>query len=74
MTQLLTNIAIRSDWLLERLFNRAARGLPLAVLALAARRPPRGAAVHLVKTDYGHSPVHLSQDRSARRSEGRSGH
>ena len=74
MTQLLTNIAIRSDWLLERLFNRAARGLPLAVLALAVRRPPRGAAVHLVKTDYGHSPVHLSQDRSARRSEGRSGH
>ena len=71
MTQLLTNMAIRSDWALQLLFDRAARGLPLA--AMPARRPPR-AAVHLVKTEYGHGAVHVPQDRSARRSEGRSGH
>ena len=70
MTQLLTNVAIRSDWMLRRLFDRAARGLPLA--SVLSRRPPR-AAVHLVKTEYGHGAVHVPQDRSARRSEGRSG-
>jgi farnesyl-diphosphate farnesyltransferase len=70
ITQLLTNVAIRSDWMLRRLFDRAARGLPLS--ALATRRPPR-AAVHLVKTDYGHGTMHVPQDRAARRSEGRSG-
>src|SRR6185312_2394692 len=55
---------------LRRLFDRAARGLPLA--SVLSRRPPR-AAVHLVKTEYGHGAVHVPQDRSARRSEGRSG-
>jgi farnesyl-diphosphate farnesyltransferase len=32
MTQLLTNAAVRQDWLLRRLFDFAARGLPLARL------------------------------------------
>ena len=32
MTQLLTNAAVHQDWLLRRLFDFAARGLPLARL------------------------------------------
>ncbi len=71
LTQLLSNVAIRSDWALRRLFDGAARGLPLAAVSSVARRPPR--AVHLVKTEYGHGALHISPDRSARRSEGRSG-
>lgn len=43
LTRLLTNLAGRSDWLLLRLFARAARGLPLA--RLAELRPPRPAPV-----------------------------
>jgi farnesyl-diphosphate farnesyltransferase len=72
LTQLLTNVSIRSDWMLRTLFERASSGLPLASVSSVARRPPR-AAVHLIKTEFGHGPLHVTQDRSARRSEGRSG-
>src|SRR5262249_23484759 len=48
LTQLLTNVSIRSDWMLRTLFERAASRLPLASVSSVARRPPR-AAVHLIK-------------------------
>ena len=38
MTLLLTNLAVKNDWMLKRLFARAARGLPLARLP-DGRRP-----------------------------------
>ena len=38
MTRLLTDLSVRNDWLLRRLFAQAARGLPLAQLA-EVRRP-----------------------------------
>ncbi len=38
MTRLLTDFALRSDWMLRGLFNQAARGLPLARL-VETRRP-----------------------------------
>jgi hypothetical protein len=38
MTLLLTNLAVKNDWMLKRLFARAARGLPLARLP-DSRRP-----------------------------------
>jgi farnesyl-diphosphate farnesyltransferase len=38
MTLLLTNLAVKNDWMLKRLFARAARGLPLARLP-DVRRP-----------------------------------
>jgi farnesyl-diphosphate farnesyltransferase len=38
-TRVLTNLALRNDWLLRRLFAQAARGLPLARLG-EVRRPP----------------------------------
>ena len=40
MTRILTSLAVRNDWMLLRLFERAATGLPLAAPS-AARRPPR---------------------------------
>jgi farnesyl-diphosphate farnesyltransferase len=43
MTRLLTEIALRNDWMLRRLFAGAARGLPLARIG-AVRRPQPGRA------------------------------
>ena len=74
VTQISTNVAVRSDWLLKRLFNWAASGLPLASPAVVHRstRP----ALHLAvpPADLGHSARPVPQERTARRSEGRSGH
>jgi len=44
MTRVLTDVALRRDWLLRRLFALAARGLPLAQVGEARRPRP----VHLV--------------------------
>jgi hypothetical protein len=38
LTRISTDVALRNDWLLRRLFARAARGLPLAELG-EVRRP-----------------------------------
>jgi 4,4'-diapophytoene synthase len=43
MTRLLTDLSVRNDWMLRRLFGRAARGLPLARLT-EVRRPQAGHA------------------------------
>lgn len=40
MTRILTDIALRNDWLLRRLFGQAARGLPLARLGELRRPQP----------------------------------
>ena len=37
-TRILTSVAVRNDWMLERLFERAASGLPLAALSTVRRR------------------------------------
>ena len=39
-TRVLADLAVRNDWLLRRLFDLAARGLPLAQLAEFRRPPP----------------------------------
>jgi farnesyl-diphosphate farnesyltransferase len=42
MTRILTDLSIRNDWMLRRLFSSVARGLPLARLAEVRRgSPPR---------------------------------
>jgi farnesyl-diphosphate farnesyltransferase len=41
MTRLFTGIALRSDWMLRALFDRAASGLPLASAPVVARAPQR---------------------------------
>jgi farnesyl-diphosphate farnesyltransferase len=42
ITQLLTSVLARHDWALRRLFQWAARGLPLSSLAIASRPSPEG--------------------------------
>ena len=37
-TRILTSVAVRNDWILERLFEQAASGLPLAALSTVRRR------------------------------------
>jgi farnesyl-diphosphate farnesyltransferase len=74
MTQISTNVAVRSNWMLQRLFDWAAAGVPLAAPNVA-RRSPRP-ALHLAgpttaEKNISARPVPL--ERPARRSEGRSG-
>jgi farnesyl-diphosphate farnesyltransferase len=74
LTQISTNVAVRSNWLLWRLFNWAATGLPLAAPTVA-RRSPRP-ALHLAgptTAEKNHSARPVPLERTARRSEGRSG-
>jgi farnesyl-diphosphate farnesyltransferase len=69
MTLLFTNAAIRSDWLLRRLFATAASGLPLARLAELRRPRPT-----LVRSEWD-AGRELEQGREPelRRSYGSSG-
>jgi len=53
LTRVLANAAVRHDWILRRLFARAARGLPLARLADA--HPRRPAAASGLQRSYGNS-------------------
>jgi farnesyl-diphosphate farnesyltransferase len=63
MTRLLTNAAVRNDWMLRRLFALAARGLPLARLtdlgserrAPAKLEVPAGEPEHELRRSYGNS-------------------
>jgi farnesyl-diphosphate farnesyltransferase len=65
MTLLLTNLAVTNDWVLKRLFARAARGLPLALLP-DIRRP----RVALMKSE-NHGDI--EPQRTRLRSYGSSG-
>jgi farnesyl-diphosphate farnesyltransferase len=65
MTMLLTNVAIRNDWMLRQLFARAARGLPLSRLPDARR--PRPVLAHAA------SDAEREQEHTLRRSYGSSG-
>jgi farnesyl-diphosphate farnesyltransferase len=70
MTQLLSNFAVGNNWLLRRLFDAAAAGLPRAILA--APRPRAPAVLHASPAaDYEPEASHALH-RSARR-EGSSG-
>jgi farnesyl-diphosphate farnesyltransferase len=73
VTRITTNISVRNNWMLRRLFDIAARGVPLAP-AGTVRRPSRPALLHAAvpapEYNIGARPVPL--DRGARRSEGRS--
>ena len=73
MTRLLTTVSVSNDWMLKRLFERAASGLPL-VSAAALRRPSRP-ALHSAApmAEYTHAARHVPLEGSLR-SEGRSVH
>lgn len=72
LTQLLSNAAVRQDWLLRRLFDFAATGLPLARLT-AYRPPSRPSAAEppAVHDEFSPSVSHATQ-RDLRRREGSS--
>jgi len=72
MTRLLTDFSVRNDWLLRKLFARAARGLPLARLA-EVRRPQPGLrdAEHPSGNDF--AAEQRATERARRRSYGSSG-
>jgi farnesyl-diphosphate farnesyltransferase len=72
VTRLTTNICVRSNWMLRRLFDIAASGVPLAPPG-TVRRPTRPALhVAAAEPEYGHAVRSVPHERGARRSEGRS--
>jgi len=73
VTRITTNISVRNNWMLERLFDIAARGVPLAPPG-TVRRPSRPALLHVAAStpEYNHALRPVQIDRGARRSEGRS--
>jgi farnesyl-diphosphate farnesyltransferase len=73
VTRITTNISVRNNWMLERLFDIAARGVPLAPPG-TVRRPSRPALLHVASPtpEYNHALRPVQIDRGARRSEGRS--
>jgi farnesyl-diphosphate farnesyltransferase len=72
LTRISTNMTVRNDWMLKRLFDIAARGVPLAP-AGTVRRPSRP-ALHVAAPapEYSHAVRAVPLERGARRSEGRS--
>jgi len=72
-TRILTSVAVRNDWVLERLFDQAASGLPLAALSTVRRRYQAATtASHASEptVEHGHRRLrdHLenAEDRSGR--------
>jgi farnesyl-diphosphate farnesyltransferase len=72
LTQLLTNLNVRNDWMLKRLFAFAAAGVPLAAPSVA--RPVRSLQASGSVTHIGQGVRHAPLEHATRRSEGRSAH
>ena len=72
LTRISTNMTVRSDWMLKRLFDMAAVGVPLAPAGTVPR--PTRPALHVAAPtpDFGHAVRSVPIERGARRSEGRS--
>jgi len=72
LTRISTNMTVRNNWMLKRLFDIAARGVPLAPPG-TVRRPSRP-ALHAAAPapEYSHAVRAVPLERGARRSEGRS--
>ena len=72
-TRILTSVAVRNDWMLERLFEQAASGLPLAALSTVRRRYQLATTASQASeptVEHGHRPLrdHLesAEPRSGR--------
>jgi len=72
-TRILTSVAVRNDWMLERLFEQAASGLPLAALSTVRRRYQVATTASQASeptVEHGHRPLrdHLesAEPRSGR--------
>jgi farnesyl-diphosphate farnesyltransferase len=73
-TRTLTSIAVRSDWLLRFLFERAASGLPLAAPGSLAAPAAAGRASGRGEDALRPAPRNGLLDGGVRRSEARSAH
>jgi hypothetical protein len=74
MTRILTDLSIRNDWMLRRLFATAARGLPLAGLAETRRfHPPRPELIAETDPLSGEPSATRESEPLRRRSFGSSG-
>jgi hypothetical protein len=74
MTRILTTMAVRNDWMLKALFDRAASGLPLAAPAALRRAPRPALRTPALAAEYSHNVRHVPLEGGGRRSEGRSAH
>jgi farnesyl-diphosphate farnesyltransferase len=81
MTRLLTNVALRSDWLLRQLFEQAARGLPLALpsevcrsgsVPTIAEHEVEPLAVYNRQLGRAQAEAGIQLERARRRSDGSS--
>jgi farnesyl-diphosphate farnesyltransferase len=72
VTRLTTNISVRNDWMLRRLFDIAASGVPLAPPGTVRRLSRPALNVAASEPDYSHAVRSVPLERGARRSEGRS--
>ena len=72
VTRITTNIAVRNDWMLRRLFDLAAKGVPLAPPG-SVRCPSRPALLHVPTpvAECSAAALAVPLERGARRSEGR---
>ena len=75
MTRILTSASVGNDWLLQALFNLAARGLPLAPPSQVRRaaRPVRRSADTVSAPEYNHE-YEPGYGHNVPRTEGRSAH
>jgi farnesyl-diphosphate farnesyltransferase len=72
VTRISTNITVRSNWMLRRLFDIAARGVPLAPPGTVRRSSRPALHVAASAPEYSHAVRSVPLERGARRSEGRS--
>ncbi len=72
LTRITTNMTVRSDWMLKRLFDIAASGVPLAPPGTVQR--PNRPALHVAAAtaDFAPAAQTMPLERGVRRSDGRS--
>jgi farnesyl-diphosphate farnesyltransferase len=72
VTRITTNLTVRNNWMLQRLFDVAASGVPLAPAGTVRRSTRPALHMAVPEPEYGHAARSVSHERGARRSEGRS--
>jgi len=72
VTRISTNMTVRNNWMLKRLFDIAARGVPLAPAGTVRRASRPALHVAAPAPEYSHAVRSVPHERGARRSEGRS--
>jgi farnesyl-diphosphate farnesyltransferase len=72
VTRISTNMVVRNNWMLRRLFDFAAAGVPLAPAGTVRGAARPGLHVAPPAPEYSHAARAVPLERGARRSEGRS--